>query len=95
MTDSPGTVQENAATSPPWTGLAAGVALIVAFRIPAFLEPHWYSDESTYAYVGRTVFGGGVGRVELDTFWQGENSWNERMNPVAQRSFSLAGDFST
>ena len=59
MTDSPGTVQENAATSPPWTGLAAGVALIVAFRIPAFLEPHWYSDESTYAYVGRTVFGGG------------------------------------
>jgi 4-amino-4-deoxy-L-arabinose transferase-like glycosyltransferase len=59
MTDSPGTELENAATSPPLTGIAAGVALVVAFRIPAFLEPHWYSDESTYAYVGRTVFGGG------------------------------------
>ena len=59
MTGSPGTVQDNAATSPPWRGIAAGVALIVAFRIPAFLEPHWYSDESTYAYVGRTVFNGG------------------------------------
>ncbi len=52
-------MRENAATSPPLAGMAAGVALIVAFRIPAFLEPHWYSDESTYAYVGRTVFGGG------------------------------------
>jgi 4-amino-4-deoxy-L-arabinose transferase-like glycosyltransferase len=39
--------------------MAAGVAMTIAFRVPAFLEPHWYSDESTYAYVGRTVFGGG------------------------------------
>jgi 4-amino-4-deoxy-L-arabinose transferase-like glycosyltransferase len=53
------TTRDNAATSPPWSGIAAGVAMIVAFRAPAFLEPHWYSDESTYAYVGRTVFGGG------------------------------------
>ena len=59
MTGSPGTTQDHATTSPPWRGIAAGVALIVAFRIPAFLEPHWYSDESTYAYVGRTVFNGG------------------------------------
>jgi 4-amino-4-deoxy-L-arabinose transferase-like glycosyltransferase len=60
MTDSPGSVRQHAATRAPLTGIAAGVALIVAFRIPAFLEPHWYSDESTYAYVGRTVFGGGA-----------------------------------
>ncbi len=59
MAGSPGTMRDNATTSPPWSGIAAGVALIVAFRIPAFLEPHWYSDESTYAYVGRTVFNGG------------------------------------
>jgi 4-amino-4-deoxy-L-arabinose transferase-like glycosyltransferase len=54
-----GDASQKAATSTPWRAVAAGVALIVAFRIPAFLEPHWYSDESTYAYVGRTVFGGG------------------------------------
>lgn len=52
-------VQGNAATRTPWKGIAGAVALIVAFRIPSFLEPHWYSDESIYAYVGRTVFGGG------------------------------------
>src|ERR1700693_276234 len=55
MTDSAGSVREHAATPAPWTGIAAGVALIVAFRIPAFLEPRWYSDASTYAYVGRPV----------------------------------------
>ena len=55
----PGEAPDKAATSTPWPAVAAAVAMIVAFRIPAFLEPHWYSDESTYAYVGRTVFGGG------------------------------------
>jgi 4-amino-4-deoxy-L-arabinose transferase-like glycosyltransferase len=54
-----GDAPDRAATSTPWPAVAAAVAMIVAFRIPAFLEPHWYSDESTYAYVGRTVFGGG------------------------------------
>jgi 4-amino-4-deoxy-L-arabinose transferase-like glycosyltransferase len=44
----------------PWAWLAAGAGIIVLLRIPAFLEPHWYSDESTYAYVGRTVFNRGV-----------------------------------
>jgi 4-amino-4-deoxy-L-arabinose transferase-like glycosyltransferase len=52
-------VQDHSNTSTPWAGVAAAVALVVAFRIPAFLEPHWYSDESIYAYVGRTVVGGG------------------------------------
>ena len=59
MTTSANVGHERAATSAPWTGLLAGVGLVVAFRIPAFLEPHWYSDESTYAYVGRTIFNGG------------------------------------
>ena len=59
MTGPPGSAPDNAATSPSWAGMAAGAALVVAFRVPAFLEPHWYSDESTYAYVGRTIFGGG------------------------------------
>ncbi len=59
MTTSPGGARERAATQAPLAGLIAGVGMVVAFRIPAFLEPHWYSDESTYAYVGRTVFGGG------------------------------------
>jgi 4-amino-4-deoxy-L-arabinose transferase-like glycosyltransferase len=59
MNGSTSPVQDNADTSTPWTGVAGAVALVVAFRIPAFLEPHWYSDESIYAYVGRTVFGGG------------------------------------
>jgi hypothetical protein len=49
-----------ASTRAPRTGLAAGVAITVLLRIPGFLEPHWYSDESTYAYVGRTIFNGGV-----------------------------------
>jgi 4-amino-4-deoxy-L-arabinose transferase-like glycosyltransferase len=52
-------VRDKATTSTPWAAVAAGIAMVVAFRIPAFLEPHWYSDESVYAYVGRTVFGGG------------------------------------
>jgi 4-amino-4-deoxy-L-arabinose transferase-like glycosyltransferase len=59
MTTSGGERPDTAATPAPWTAIAASVALVVAFRIPAFLEPHWYSDESTYAYVGRTIFGGG------------------------------------
>ncbi|MGA8524103.1 MAG: hypothetical protein WB807_13700 [Candidatus Dormiibacterota bacterium] len=58
MTDSAPSTREDAATSAPWTGIAAGIALIIAFRVPAFLEPHWYADESTYAYVGRTIVGG-------------------------------------
>jgi 4-amino-4-deoxy-L-arabinose transferase-like glycosyltransferase len=44
----------------PRAWLAAAAGIVVLLRIPAFLEPHWYSDESTYAYVGRTVFNGGV-----------------------------------
>ncbi|HVC41103.1 MAG TPA: hypothetical protein VND54_03905 [Candidatus Saccharimonadales bacterium] len=59
MTDSAPSAREDAATSAPWIGIAAGVAMIVAFRVPAFLEPQWYADESTYAYVGRTIFSGG------------------------------------
>jgi hypothetical protein len=59
MTGSIHPVPDNAATPAPWKGIAGAVALLVAFRIPSFLEPHWYSDESIYAYVGRTVFGGG------------------------------------
>jgi hypothetical protein len=60
MTDSDPSVRERAGTTAPWSGIAAGVAMIVAFRIPAFVEPHWYADESTYAYVGRTIFSGGT-----------------------------------
>jgi len=52
--------RDTADTRAPRSWLAAGVAIIVLLRIPAFLEPHWYSDESTYAYVGRTIFNGGV-----------------------------------
>jgi 4-amino-4-deoxy-L-arabinose transferase-like glycosyltransferase len=52
-------VRDNADTRAPLAGLAAGVSMVAAFRIPAFLEPHWYSDESTYAYVGRTILAGG------------------------------------
>jgi 4-amino-4-deoxy-L-arabinose transferase-like glycosyltransferase len=59
MTSDEASLKENAAATAGWAGTAAGVALIVAFRIPAFLEPRWYSDESVYAYVGRTIFGGG------------------------------------
>jgi 4-amino-4-deoxy-L-arabinose transferase-like glycosyltransferase len=59
MTGSRSPVHDNADTPTPWGGVSAAVALVVAFRIPAFLEPHWYSDESIYAYVGRTVVGGG------------------------------------
>ena len=59
MTGSTGSAQDNTATSSPWAAIGAGVAMVVAFRIPAFLEPRWYSDESIYSYVGRTVFGGG------------------------------------
>jgi 4-amino-4-deoxy-L-arabinose transferase-like glycosyltransferase len=51
---------DTATTRTPRAWLAAGAGIIVLLRIPAFLEPHWYSDESTYAYVGRTVFDGGV-----------------------------------
>jgi len=51
---------EAAHTRAPWAWLATGTGIIVLLRIPAFLEPHWYADESTYAYVGRTVFNGGV-----------------------------------
>jgi len=46
-----------ASVSKPW--LAAGIGILVLLRVPAFLEPHWYSDESTYSYVGRTIFRGG------------------------------------
>jgi hypothetical protein len=59
VTGSSSPVHDNANTSTPWGGVSAAVALVVAFRIPAFLEPHWYSDESIYAYVGRTVVSGG------------------------------------
>ena len=59
MTTSGGDGPDRAATPAPWAAIAAAVAMLVALRIPAFLEPHWYSDESIYAYVGRTIFGGG------------------------------------
>jgi 4-amino-4-deoxy-L-arabinose transferase-like glycosyltransferase len=59
MTTSPDVTDVKAATRAPWQGLAAGAAIVAALRVPAFLEPHWYSDESTYSYVGRTIFGGG------------------------------------
>jgi 4-amino-4-deoxy-L-arabinose transferase-like glycosyltransferase len=55
-----GVTRDDAHTRAPLAWLAAGAGIIVLLRIPAFLEPHWYSDESTYAYVGRTVFNGGV-----------------------------------
>ena len=55
---SPEPSREAAATaSRPW--LAAAIGILVLLRIPSFLEPHWYSDESTYSYVGRTIFRGG------------------------------------
>ena len=58
MRTSPGPSREAAATvSKPW--LATAVGILVLLRIPSFLEPHWYSDESTYSYVGRTIFRGG------------------------------------
>jgi 4-amino-4-deoxy-L-arabinose transferase-like glycosyltransferase len=60
MTEPDQPAPERAATRAPWSGIAAGVAMIVALRIPALLEPHWYADESTYAYIGRTVFSGGT-----------------------------------
>ena len=85
MTDSGGSVREHAATPAPWTGIAAGVALIVAFRIPAFLEPHWYSDESTYAYVGRTVFGGGV-------LYRSPGAWDNKP-PVQYWTYGIVTHF--
>ncbi len=85
MTDSAGSVREHAATQAPWTGLAAGVALIVAFRIPAFLEPRWYSDESTYAYVGRTVFGGGV-------LYRSPGAWDNKP-PVQYWTYGIVTHF--
>src|ERR1019366_7094036 len=60
MTEPDQPAPERAATRAPWSGIAAGVAIVVALRIPALLEPHWYADESTYAYIGRTVFSGGT-----------------------------------
>ena len=58
MRTSPATSREAAPTvSKPW--LAAAVGVLVLLRIPSFLEPHWYSDESTYSYVGRTIVRGG------------------------------------
>jgi hypothetical protein len=50
---------ENAATPAPRAAIAAGIGVLVLLRIPALLEPRWYTDESIYAYVGRTVVGGG------------------------------------
>ncbi len=85
MTDAAGPVREHAATRAPWTGIAAGVALIVAFRVPAFLEPHWYSDESTYAYVGRTVFGGGV-------LYRSPGAWDNKP-PVQYWSYGILTHF--
>jgi hypothetical protein len=85
MTDSAGSVRERAATQAPWTGIAAGVALIVAFRIPAFLEPRWYSDESTYAYVGRTVFGGGV-------LYRSPGAWDNKP-PVQYWTYGIVTHF--
>jgi 4-amino-4-deoxy-L-arabinose transferase-like glycosyltransferase len=55
-----GVTRDDANTRAPWAWLAAGAGIVVLLRIPALLEPHWYSDESTYAYVGRTVVNGGV-----------------------------------
>ena len=55
-----GMTSDTADTRAPRAWLAAGAGIVVLLRIPAFLEPHWYADESTYAYVGRTVFTGGV-----------------------------------
>jgi hypothetical protein len=55
-----GMTRDAADTRAPRAWLAAGAGIVVLLRIPAFLEPHWYADESTYAYVGRTVFNGGV-----------------------------------
>lgn len=40
--------------------LLAGVMTLSLLRVPSLLEPRWYSDESTYAYIGRTVLHGGV-----------------------------------
>lgn len=58
MRTSPGPSRQAAATvSKPW--LAAAIGILVLLRIPSFLEPHWYSDESTYSYVGRTIVRGG------------------------------------
>ncbi len=57
MRTSPAPSREAAATSKPW--LAAAIGILVLLRVPSFLEPHWYSDESTYSYVGRTIFRGG------------------------------------
>ncbi len=57
MRISPAPSREAAAVSKPW--LAAALGTLVLLRIPSFLEPHWYSDESTYSYVGRTIFRGG------------------------------------
>ncbi|HEY8673786.1 MAG TPA: hypothetical protein VIM76_08520 [Candidatus Dormibacteraeota bacterium] len=55
-----GMTRDTADTRAPRAWLAAGAGIVVLLRFPAFLEPHWYADESTYAYVGRTVFNGGV-----------------------------------
>jgi len=52
-------VPENADARAPRAAIAAGIGVLVLLRIPAFLEPRWYTDESIYAYVGRTVVGGG------------------------------------
>lgn len=60
-------MQSNAALSVPERGRSRGLlallpaaALLTLLRVPAFFEPHFYTDEAGYATTARAVLHGGV-----------------------------------
>jgi Dolichyl-phosphate-mannose-protein mannosyltransferase len=44
----------------PWLNALFLTAVFLAFRLPSLLEPAWYSDEGTYADIGRALLHGAV-----------------------------------
>jgi 4-amino-4-deoxy-L-arabinose transferase-like glycosyltransferase len=42
----------------PWLNAVFLIAVFLAFRLPSLLEPAWYSDEGTYADIGRSLLHG-------------------------------------
>lgn len=51
--------------------LLAALTVVILLRLPSLIEPHWYSDESTYAYVGRTLFRG-------HALYRGPGAWDNK-----------------